>query len=533
VVPDSQLGLRRSLPRSGAHAPALRFGRNAILADLKLSQPQVGEAPSGSWCIRRQRLADTISLQPSHSTMSTRSSADSFSALLRHHRRAGGLTQEALAERAGLSVRGLQHLEASDAHPFAATIESLEQALDLAAGDRERLRAAVRADARQRASANAPTRFGKLLRSYRLMLGLTQAELAEHARLSARGIADLERGARRSPRADTVGRLVDALHLDRGQREALLLSRRRAPRFDETPETKSAAGRLTNLPAALTSFVGREHEIEDIRRELAVARLVTLVGTGGCGKTRLALEVAGASLPVFEDGVWLVDLAPITDPMLVPVTVLTTLGLREQSGRSATDTLVEHLQPLRLLLVLDNCEHLVDACAQFVTSVLRAAARVRILSTSREPLAVPGERTYRVQSLTTPEPTEPLTAEDIAPSPAVQLLLDRAHLVRPEFMLSDATAPAIASICHRLDGLPLALEFAAARLRTLSPLQVAARLDDRFRLLVSGDRTALPRHRTLAAALDWSFDLLSSAEQPRCCVCRCSPAAGRSRRPRR
>jgi non-specific serine/threonine protein kinase len=268
-----------------------------------------------------------------------------------------------------------------------------------------------------------------------------------------------------------------------------------------------------NLPAAASSLVGREHERATVRTLLAEARLVTLVGTGGVGKTRLALAVAGDLLDHYPDGVWLVELAPLTEDRLVPQTVLETLGTREEAGRPLLATMTEHLKDRRLLLVLDNAEHLVGACAALVEALLRRCPGVRILATSREGLEVAGEHRYRVPSLPLPDLDHLPLPERLVESAAVALFVARARARRGDFVLTAQNARAVAAVCARLDGIPLAIELAAARVDSLGVEGIAARLDDRFRLLTGGPRTALPRQRTLRAALDWSYDLLGKAEQ--------------------
>lgn len=283
-----------------------------------------------------------------------------------------------------------------------------------------------------------------------------------------------------------------------------------------------AAGARGNLRAGLTSFVGRDADVERIRALVGAHRLTTLVGPGGAGKTRLAIESArGIGSP---DGVWLVELAPVTDPTEVPATVLAALGLREQSllGRprgagawapaeqaDPIARLVAALGDKRPLIVLDNCEHLIDAAAGLADRVLGECPQVRVLATSREPLGITGEATWPVGALGLP----PDAAGDPLDFPAVRLFVDRARAANPHATLDGATIGEVAAICRALDGMPLAIELAAARLRTMTAAQVAARLDDRFRLLTGGSRTALPRHQTLRAVVDWSWELLDDAER--------------------
>jgi len=271
----------------------------------------------------------------------------------------------------------------------------------------------------------------------------------------------------------------------------------------------------TNLPAPSSSFVGRAWEVRDIADLVRRTRLVTLTGPGGCGKTRLALEVAATLVDTYPDGVWLVELAALADPALAPRAVASALGVGEQPGQTLLATLSAFLRARDLLLVLDNCEHLIGACAALVAALLAACPQLRVLATSREQLAAPGERPYLVPSLAAPDPAHLPPLERLARYEAVHLFLERAGTRRPELTLTaaNAGAGAVARICARLDGLPLAIELAAARVGVLPVEGIAARLDDRFRLLTGGPRTALPRQQTLRAAIDWSHALLDPAEQ--------------------
>jgi non-specific serine/threonine protein kinase len=268
-----------------------------------------------------------------------------------------------------------------------------------------------------------------------------------------------------------------------------------------------------NLPADLTNFVGRRHELTELRRLLASARLVSLTGTGGVGKTRLALKLAADQADEFPDGAWLADLAPLTSPDLMAQTIAHALGVREGGQRPLREVLLEHLRGRALLLVLDNCEHLIQACAELVESLLRGAPTLRIVTTSREALGVAGESVYRVPSLSVPERGPALSVEALSDYEATQLFLERARPVDSEFASQPESAEVIARICRRLDGIPLAIELAAARIVMLSPAQIEARLDDRFRLLTGGLRTVLPRQRTLEATVEWSYQLLTDDER--------------------
>jgi predicted ATPase/class 3 adenylate cyclase len=268
-----------------------------------------------------------------------------------------------------------------------------------------------------------------------------------------------------------------------------------------------------NLPVQLTSFVGREHELSEIKQLLTTTHLLTVTGPGGTGKTRVSLQLAAEVLEEFTDGVWLVELAPLADPTLVTQTVASTLGVREQPGHTILDALTDYVRAKNLLLILDNCEHLIEACAQLANTLLRAAPRLKILASSREPLGIAGETSYRVPSLPLPDPRQLHDLDAMAQNDCIHLFVDRARAAYPRFRLKEKNAPAIADICRRLDGIPLAIELAAARTKVFPPEEIAARLDDRFRLLTGGSRTALERHHTLRALIDWSYDLLSEAER--------------------
>jgi class 3 adenylate cyclase len=281
----------------------------------------------------------------------------------------------------------------------------------------------------------------------------------------------------------------------------------------EFPPLKSQNNLPNNLPMQVTSFVGRDREMAEIKRHLVHSRLVTLTGSGGTGKTRLSLQVAADLLDAFRDGAWLVELAPLSEPNLVPQTAATALGVREEPGRAIAQTLIDYLRDKTLLLVLDNCEHVLDAAAQLTHAVLTGDSGVRILASSREALGIAGEQTYRVPSLSVPDPNQRPSLESLSQYVAVRLLIDRALLSQPAFTVTNNNAPAVAQICFRLDGIPLAIELAAARVKAMPVEKIAERLDDRFRLLTGGSRTALPRHQTLRASIDWSYDLLDEKEK--------------------
>jgi non-specific serine/threonine protein kinase len=271
----------------------------------------------------------------------------------------------------------------------------------------------------------------------------------------------------------------------------------------------------SNLPLQLTSFVGHARELAEVKRLLSTTRLLTLTGAGGVGKTRLALQVVADLLDAkqFSDGVWLVELAPLLDSARVPQTVGSAFGLQESRGRPFGETLSHYLRQKELLIVLDNCEHVIEACARLAEDLLRTCPDLWLLATSRENLGIAGEISFRVPSLSLPDPKQQLPLEALAHYEAICLFVERAAAAQSDFRLTSANAAAVTDICHRLDGMPLAIELAAARVKALPVEQIAARLDDSFKLLTRGRRTAPSRHQTLRAAMDWSHDLLPKEEQ--------------------
>jgi predicted ATPase/DNA-binding XRE family transcriptional regulator len=349
--------------------------------------------------------------------------------------------------------------------------------------------------------------FGELLREFRAAAGLTQEDVATLAGLSARGISDLERGARRSPHPTTVRRLAAAIGLLDEDRLALEAAAHqcRAP-----TRRRSTADR--GLPTPFTSLVGRADELVQIRSALRGSRLITLTGVGGIGKTRLAIAIAEAAPAEVADKVVMVELGALVDPLLVPHQLAAAVGVREHGPQSTIDGLLVALANTRLLIVLDSCEHLLEACADVVTVVLGHCAGVRILATSRQPLGLANEVVWTVPALTVNPPDEQLVHR-LTRYGAVQLFVDRVRAVWPSFVLSRVNAAAVARVCRRLEGIPLAIELAAARTRVLSIEQIDARLEDRYRLLVSGSAEAPARHQTLRAAVEWSYALLSAHEQ--------------------
>ena len=332
--------------------------------------------------------------------------------------------------------------------------------------------------------------FGSMLRGLRLSAGLSQEALARRAGLSADAVAALERGRRTRPRAFTLGLLADALALSAAER-ARLVSAAAAP---SGPLVRPGSQEWPR-PVWLTSFVGRRRELAEVRRRLGQARLVTLVGPGGTGKTRLAVAAA-----LLERGSWwFAGLDACAEPALVPRVVAAAVGVGEVAGIPLADSLLADAAGLEGLLVLDNCEHVAAAAAELAHDLLRVAPRLRLLATSREVLRVPGEMAWQVPALPGAD--------------AVRLFAERAALACPGFVIGPDNADAVARVCDLLDGIPLAIELAAARSRVLTPAQLAGRLGDAFELLNSGPRTAVPRHQTLRAAVDWSYGLLGADQR--------------------
>lgn len=268
-----------------------------------------------------------------------------------------------------------------------------------------------------------------------------------------------------------------------------------------------------NLPAQLTDFIGRQQAIAGVIAQLEGSRMVSLTGPGGTGKTRLSLQVGAEVMADFPDGVWLVELAPVSDTHLVPQALISAFGVQEQGGHSIREVLIDYVKSRRMLIILDNCEHLVQTCAELAAEMLRAGPRVKILATSREALHIPGEQVYPVPTMSFPAAEQVSSVEELGRYEAVRLFVDRAVAAQPGFKVEQQHIPALTTICQQLDGIPLAIELAAARSRALSIEALAERLEDRFRLLNRGDRTAVPRQQTLRALLDWSYDLLSEPER--------------------
>jgi predicted ATPase/class 3 adenylate cyclase len=279
------------------------------------------------------------------------------------------------------------------------------------------------------------------------------------------------------------------------------------------PPLRSLEATPNNLPQQLNSFIGREGDLVKVKQLLTDHRLVTLLGIGGIGKSRLSLQLAADAMDDYPDGVWLVELAPLADARLVPQALATVLGVKEEAGHPVIEALVKHVRDRQLLVILDNCEHVVLACAELAKRLLQAGPQLKMFASSREALKVAGEMAYQVPTLSAPDPQGKVALETLIRHDAVRLFIERATAAQPALHVNDRNAVAVADICHRLDGIPLAIELAAARTRALSVEAIAARLSDRFRLLSTTDQTVLPRQRTLRALIDWSYDLLTEDER--------------------
>ena len=345
--------------------------------------------------------------------------------------------------------------------------------------------------------------FGELLRRHRLAAGLSQEALAERARMSTEGISALERGYRRSPQRETLELLAGALALDAERRRAFeeAAARSSPPRRAGTSVTVGpwSGTAESNLPFSIATFIGRERELAEIAAIVGKYRLITITGAGGVGKTQTALQVVRLLSQDAGTAACFIGLASTSDPSLVTAAIASALGVEQTPRRPLLDTLIAYVRNRELLLLLDNCEHVVQEAAGVSEALLAAAARVRIIATSREPLMATGERRYQLPSLSIDD--------------AVALFVDRAQGVDVHFTLSDENAPLVAEICRRLDGIPLAIELAAARVNLISLKALNEKLDDRLPILTGGRRTALPQQRTMRAAIDWSYDLLSAREQ--------------------
>lgn len=361
----------------------------------------------------------------------------------------------------------------------------------------------------------APQSFGALLRRYRARAGISQEGLAEHARLSAETISALERGARRSPYRDTVALLASALGLSPAEQTLLEAAAGRSSRTALRASLQPVSGPSGNLPLQLTSFVGRSADVHAIHALMQAHRLVTLTGSGGVGKTRAALQVAGKLGGRMADGIWFVELAALADPTLVPSAIAGALRCGLPNDDDTLHGLLTILARKQLLLILDNCEHLIEAAAAAARALLVGCPQVALLVTSRRALGIAGEIVFQVPSLSVPDA---LTAADFGVAAArdfdaVTLFVDRAQAAESQFTLTAKNASPVAEICRRLDGIPLAIELAATRIKILSPRDLRDRLAERFRILTGGSRDALPRQQTLRALIDWSYDLLDECER--------------------
>jgi predicted ATPase/DNA-binding XRE family transcriptional regulator len=345
-----------------------------------------------------------------------------------------------------------------------------------------------------------------LLKKLRVQAGLSQQTLADRALISVQAVSALERGFRKAPYRATLERIADALALPEEARQTLELSahRSRGPRL-----VKQALEPAHNLPRQLTSFLGREEVVREIADLLDMAPLVSIVGTGGAGKTRAAVEVGARSLSRFPQGVWFVELAPLNDPALVAHALAGALRVQESSRRSLLETLVAYLAQKRLLIILDNCEHLISEARAVAGSVLRECPSVAFLVTSREALNINGELTYQIPSLAVPKQSLPSPDEAVKYG-AVALFADRVRAADLRFKVTAENVKPVVEICRRLDGLPLALELAAARASVLSAQEICDRLDRVFDVLTEGRQASVSRHATMRAVIDWSYDLLSS-----------------------
>jgi predicted ATPase/DNA-binding CsgD family transcriptional regulator len=348
--------------------------------------------------------------------------------------------------------------------------------------------------------------------SRKLELGLTPREL-QVARLVRDGLTDREIGIRLF-----ITRRTAEWHLKQIFNKLGVNSRSQVAAWiaqDQAAGSTAESSKLRrhNLPPQLTTFVGRGNQLAEIEVLLSTKRLVTLTAVGGAGKTRLALEVAGRGLAAYPDGTWFVDLTPVKDRHLLPRVFGSALAVHERPRQPMAETLIEHLSDRHLLVVIDNCEHVIEDCAHLVNAILNSCPGITILATSREPLHVSGETVWRVPLLAVPDPSASSDLRELLECEAVNLFLDRAHQAAPNFQINATNAPAVAELCRRLEGIPLAIELAAARTALMSPGQMLDRLQNRFGLLTGGSRTGPTRHRTLESALDWSYDLLEDRER--------------------
>src|SRR6266498_4218451 len=352
--------------------------------------------------------------------------------------------------------------------------------------------------------------FGEWLRKQRRALDLSRQAFADQVGCAEVTLRRIEAGTLK-PSKELVSILLEKLGIPKTELSQWTSFARglSGPPHQSTP---SLSKPITNLPAPLTTFIGRAKEQSEVIKLIAKYRLITLTGSGGVGKTRFAIKVGEQLVGDYPDGVWLLELASLNDHTLLPQVAATLFGLRMQPGISYTDLLINHLRTKSALLILDNCEHLLDACAPFAETLLKNCADLKVLITSREPLEVAGEALYRIPSLRLPD-VLPYQMDTLTDFEAVKLLEERAQLIQFDFPLTPKNAVSVVQICRHLDGIPLAIELAAAKVRVLSPTQIANQLGESLNVLARGSRTALPRHQTLRATIEWSYGLLSEKER--------------------
>lgn len=350
--------------------------------------------------------------------------------------------------------------------------------------------------------------FGIWLRKQRRALDLSRQAFADQVGCAEVTLRRIETGTLK-PSKELASIILEKLGIPAGEHPRWISFARGGSGFPES--SKSSRRPSTNLPASLTTFIGREKEQEDVKKLTAKHRLVTLTGSGGVGKTRLSIKVGEQIAEDYDDGVWLVELAPIVDPALVAHTIILTLGIYSDPQRRKLDLLCDALREKKMLLLLDNCEHLLEACGILIDTILKNCPHLKILATSREPLNIGGEALYRVPSLGLPKLQQIL--ETLRNYESIQLFEERAQLIQFDFSLTLENAPFVAQICERLDGIPLAIELAAAKVSVFSPEQIAKQLHESFNLLAQGSRAALPRHQTLHASITWSWNLLTEWEK--------------------
>ena len=355
--------------------------------------------------------------------------------------------------------------------------------------------------------------FGTWLRQRRRSLDLTQKAFADQVGCAEITVRRMEADEYK-PSNELALVLFEKLGIPEPERTQWVRFARGLSEYPKHHSTSSPREPKTNLPITLTSFIGRENDVERIQNRLAEHRLVTLIGVGGIGKTRLSQQVVHQLIDNYADGVWLVELASLNDSELVPQTVAAVFGIQQRSNSNELlETLIRFLRAKTILLILDNCEHLLDACAGLSDQLLKNCPSLKILATSREALGIIGEALYQVPSLTIPDLRQIPTRHQLDEYESVRLFDERAQLVQMDFALTEENASSVAHICSRLDGIPLAIELAAVRMQTLSAEQIAEQLDECFHILTGGSRTALPKHQTLQASIDWSWRLLADSEQ--------------------